>query len=75
MIDARPTLDEARSDNDYALRIVAASQSSAPSIGIDFNPEWVRVGLTPDGRATHGTCRRRRSSLRRPAREPFRLER
>jgi len=35
----------------YALLIVATSQSSAPSIGIDFNPEWVRVSLTPVGRA------------------------
>jgi hypothetical protein len=26
---------------------VPASQSSAPSIGIDFNPEWLRGGLTP----------------------------
>jgi len=35
----------------YALCIVVTSQSSAPSIGIDFNPEWVRVGLNPVGRA------------------------
>ena len=35
----------------YALCIVATSQSSAPSIGIDFNPGWVRVSLTPVGRA------------------------
>ena len=39
------------SNSAYALCIVATSQSSAPSIGIDFNPEWVRNGLTPVGRA------------------------
>ena len=36
----------------YALRIVATSQTLALSIRIYFNPEWVRVGLTPFGRAT-----------------------
>jgi hypothetical protein len=39
------------SNGAYALLVVATSQSSAPSIGIVFNPEWVRVGPIPVGRA------------------------
>jgi hypothetical protein len=44
-------LDQAVADSDYALLIVAASQSSAPSIGIGLNPEWVPAPLNPVGRA------------------------
>ena len=50
---ASPTGSERlrRRPSGYALCVVAASQSSAPSIGIDFHPGWVRVSLTPVGRA------------------------